>query len=152
MALTSSLEYQTLEVQSVGDVDLIENSQFGYHFRWLDKLILYTPLWCPLTPTIRRRNNFASYFMAFVAASCSLAYYIWGSWLTLPRHDSLTVTAMWIIKYICNLVSRYLQMYYFWNYFKYPWHFSIKDFPFNSQFYSPIIKHYKYIAIVSLIL
>lgn len=146
----SSVEYNALDMLvNEHDFEKVQIS-FGDHFKWLDKIALYTPMWCTMAPNLHPRNKCISCIMIMISALFSIAYYIWCAYY--KTYNDIIVEGMFLIKYAVNISSRYLQMYYFWRYFQYPWHTSMQEFRLNSSSHSSIVRLYKYIAIFMLIL
>ena len=154
MAIELSISYRSTDSHVyISNTNVLQES-----FKWLDRMLLYTPMWVTKSPNIsfallqnqyNQRNKCVSFLMAILIIFVILSYTIIFIWILIHNIESATgndhvYLIMWVITTVLLLIVRLLSLIYFMANFNYPWNLYVDHFNDNIyQTYSAQIRKYK---------
>eukprot|EP01083_Nonionella_stella_P122993 370348_1 len=85
-------------------------------FAWLSKLVLLTPMWCPIEPNQQRRSTCITILMLIITISGSLYYVIYWSWLSYHLYwpHEFMVVIVGAFESVTEMISKLVSMYHFY--------------------------------------
>eukprot|EP01084_Bolivina_argentea_P277560 473892_1 len=91
--------------------------------KWLNKLILYLPMWTTMSSLQQNRSTILNIFMLLLILIAVLAEYGYHCYKMIETSSQYTQISnvFWAIMLLLRLVSRFISAYYFYFLFKYPW-------------------------------
>eukprot|EP01084_Bolivina_argentea_P087883 158674_1 len=139
-----------MSVDSVVNDNVLRDS-----FKWLNKMLLYIPMWVSRYPQISNitlenpyqiRNKPIGIFIILLSIM-GLLYHatiiIWSLIDNMQSGDHIVYYGIYIIITVLLAITRFLGIIYFMNYFNYPWILCIDRFQKNIyEIYSKQIKRY----------
>eukprot|EP01084_Bolivina_argentea_P190885 327914_1 len=136
------LPYYALEIEE-------QNAQTpSQPFQYLNKLIMYFPIWSAKFPSKRSELKWCNVFIAIVIVAMILYYNVYITYDQITNYDFDIETVVHILRECCFAISRLFSVYYFQFQFNCPWNSTSFGMIMNET--NSTIKKY-YIFICSLI-
>ena len=139
-------EYQHLQPDHTLIADQNHANQLINSFKWLEKLILFMPMWSSKRPLDKSRSKIISAFIIMITIGFLIYFeiYIGVYFLHVPRMYFI----MQEFVVICLGIAKLLDLYYYNFNFNFPWYYqSLKNCTYSNK----IIHRYKNILLVCLI-
>eukprot|EP01084_Bolivina_argentea_P064620 117841_1 len=118
--IDSSLSISKQERIQKHHLDSTNTGECSSNLQWLEKIILYLPIWIPINPSLKQRNKCLNYFMSFIILSYSIGYIIYVGYDTKKYFNDNLFKIDLINDIIMNcvdipvVISRMIGFYYFY--------------------------------------
>eukprot|EP01084_Bolivina_argentea_P143241 251600_1 len=118
---TSNHNYISMDVD-LNDACNVILKTLSKQFKWLNRLILYFPMWCTnYSPNIHR-SKMLNAVVIFISISAVLAATSMDFYKYINSFSKFQmVTAYYNVELLLLLITRFTSIYYFYKYFNFPW-------------------------------